>query len=107
MAKTTSILAPGVKYFTLAGGFQANQGFSVRDSSRYVSKAQGNGSNSFLRIADPGPTDGQLTAVDGFEVTGYSQAIYRDITLTANKFTGNTVTPLARRGPEEQCLVPR
>jgi hypothetical protein len=72
-------LAPGVKYFTLAGGFQSNQDFKVRDSSRYVSRAQGNGSSSFLRIADPGPTDGQLTAVDGFEITGYSQAISRDV----------------------------
>ena len=72
-------MAPGVKYFTLAGGFQANRNFTVRDSSSYVSKAQGNGTNTFLRIADPGPTDGQLTAVDGFEITGYSQAIYRDI----------------------------
>ena len=72
-------LTPGVKYFTLAGGFQTNRGFKVRDSSRYVSKAQGGGSNTFLRIADPGPTGGQLTAVDGFEITGYSQAIYRDV----------------------------
>ncbi len=72
-------LAPGVKYFTLAGGFQSNRNFTVRESSRYVSKAQGGGSGSFLRIEDPGPTEGQLTAVDGFEITRYSQAIYRDI----------------------------
>ncbi len=72
-------LAPGTTYFTLAGGFQSGQGFAVRDSSLYVSRAQGNGTNTFLRIEDPGPTEGQLTAVDGFEITGYSQGIYRDI----------------------------
>ena len=72
-------LAPGTRYFTLAGGFQSGQGFLVRDSARYVSRAQGDGSNSFLRIVDPGPTQGQLTAVDGFEITGYSQGVVRDI----------------------------
>lgn len=72
-------LAPGTKYFTLAGGFEAKSDFKVRDSSRYVSKAQGDGSNTFLQIVDPGPTEGQLTAIDGFEITGYSQAIHRDI----------------------------
>lgn len=72
-------LAPGEKYFTLAGGFQRGSNFGVRDSSRYVSKAQGNGSGSFLRVVDPGPMGSQLTAVDGFEITGYSQAIVREI----------------------------
>ena len=46
--------------------------------ANYVSKAQGSGQGSFLRIADPGPKGGQLTAIDGFEITGYSQAIVRD-----------------------------
>jgi hypothetical protein len=72
-------LAPGVKPLTLAGGFRSGQLFAVRDSSLYVSKAQGAGAGSFVRIEDPGPTEGQLTAIDGFEITGYSQAIYRDI----------------------------
>ncbi|MEZ4266627.1 MAG: right-handed parallel beta-helix repeat-containing protein [Myxococcota bacterium] len=72
-------LAPGAKPLTLAGGFQSGQLFAVRDSSLYVSKAQGAGTGSFVRIEDPGPTEGQLTAIDGFEITGYSQAIYRDI----------------------------
>ena len=70
-------LAPGEKYFTLAGGFQSGKGFKVRDSAAYVSKAKGKG-GSFLRIEDPGPKDGQLTAIDGFEISGYSQAIVRD-----------------------------
>ena len=72
-------LSPGTKYFTLAGGFQTGKAFATRDSALYVSKAQGNGTNSFVSIADPGPSDGQLTAIDGFEITGYSQAIQRDI----------------------------
>jgi hypothetical protein len=71
-------LKPGEKYFTLAGGFQRGVNFKVRDSARYVSKAQGRG-GSFIRIEDPGPKDGQLTAIDGFEITGYAQAIVRDV----------------------------
>ena len=71
-------LRPGTKPFTLAGGFQRGKDFTVRDSALYVSKAQGNGAGSFIRIEDPGPTGNQLTAIDGFEITGYSQAIYRD-----------------------------
>ena len=70
-------LAPQ-KPFTLAGGFQSGQEFNVRDSALYVSKAQGNG-GSFIRIEDPGPSGGELTAIDGFEITGYAQAVYRDI----------------------------
>ena len=71
-------LSPGTKPFTLAGGFQRGKAFEVRDSALYVSKARGN-SGSFIRIEDPGPSGNQLTAIDGFEITGYSQAIYRDI----------------------------
>ena len=70
-------IAPGEKYFTLAGGFQSGHGFKVRDSAKFVSHAKGKGSGSFLRIQDPGPATG-LTAVDGFEISGYSQAIVRD-----------------------------
>lgn len=66
----------GEKHFTLAGGFQGGSKFTVRDSARYMSKAQGRG-GSFLSIKDSGPTN-QLTAIDGFEITGYSQAIVRD-----------------------------
>ena len=71
-------LKPGEKYVTLAGGFQHGQQFKVRDSAAYVSKAVGKG-GSFLRIDDPGPKAGELTAIDGFEITGYSQAIVRDV----------------------------
>ena len=71
-------LTPGEKYFTLAGGFQHGASFKVRDSSAYVSKAIGKG-GSFLRVEDPGPKNDQLIAIEGFEITGYSQAIYRDI----------------------------
>ncbi|MGW9820513.1 uncharacterized protein DUF1565 [Methylorubrum extorquens] len=70
-------IKPGEKPFTLAGGFQRGKGFKVRDSAAYVSKAQGKG-GSFIRIVDPGPKADQLTAVDGFEITGYSQALFRD-----------------------------
>jgi len=70
-------LAPGEKSFTLAGGFQRGKGFKVRDSARYVTTAKGKG-GSFIRIVDPGPKGDQLTAIDGFEITGYSQAIVRD-----------------------------
>lgn len=72
-------IAPGLKPFTLAGGFQRGQGFTVRDSARYPSRAEGNGTGSFLRIEDEGPSGGELTAVDGFEITGYSQAVVRDV----------------------------
>ncbi len=72
-------LTPGTKYFTLAGGFQSKTDFKVRDSSTHVSKAQGNGANTFLKIVDPAPTAGQLTAIDGFEITGYAQAIVHDV----------------------------
>ncbi|MDR4305413.1 right-handed parallel beta-helix repeat-containing protein [Chelatococcus sambhunathii] len=68
-------IKPGEKPFTLAGGFQ--RGFKVRDSALHVSRAQGKG-GSFIRIADPGPKGDQLTAIDGFEITGYSQAVFRD-----------------------------
>ena len=64
------------------------------NSARYVSKAQGRG-GSFIRSEDPGPKGDQLTAIDGFEITGYSQAIYRDIyysqrfDITNNHIHGN------------------
>ncbi|MGE3832002.1 MAG: right-handed parallel beta-helix repeat-containing protein, partial [Parvibaculaceae bacterium] len=71
-------LSPGEKYFTLAGGFQSGQEFKVRDSALYVTKATGKG-GSFIRIEDPAPRDNQLTAIDGFDISGYAQAIYRDV----------------------------
>lgn len=70
-------LAPGAKPLTLAGGFQSGSGFDVRDSARYVTRAVGDGSGSFVRIEDPAPSGDQLTAVDGFDISGYSQAIVR------------------------------
>lgn len=87
-------LTPGDKYFTLAGGFQRNADFKVRDSAAYVSKLKGDG-GSFLRITDPAPKSGQFTAVDGFEITGYAQAIMRDFyesqrfDITNNNFHDN------------------
>ncbi len=71
-------LKPGTKHMTLAGGFQSNTDFKVRDSAAHVSKALGKG-GSFVRYEDPGPQGDVLTAIDGFEITGYSQAIYRAI----------------------------
>lgn len=71
-------LKPGEKYFTLAGGFQRGTNFTVRDSARYVSKAQGRG-GSFFRAEDPAPKEGELTAIDGFEISGYAQAVVRDV----------------------------
>jgi hypothetical protein len=91
-------LAPGVKPLTLAGGFRSGQLFAVRDSSLYVSKAQGAGAGSFVRIEDPGPTEGQLTAIDGFEITGYSQAIYRDI-YYGQRFDITTATSTTTPAP--------
>jgi hypothetical protein len=88
-------IAPGDKHFTLAGGFQ--RGFKARDSAKFVSKAKGKGEGSFLRIADTGPKDA-LTAIDGFEITGYSQAIVRDyyepqrFNITNNNIHDNVCT---------------
>lgn len=96
-------LAPGEKYFTLAGGFQRGKDFKVRDSAAFVTTAKGRG-GSFIRIADPGPRQGQLTAIDGFEITGYSQAIYRDIyysqrfDITNNLIHHNTCADIALAG---------
>lgn len=87
-------IKPGEKHFTLAGGFQSGTNFSVRDSARYVTKAQGRG-GTFLRIEDPGPKGDQLTAIDGFEITGYAQAVVREVyysqrlDLTNNTFHAN------------------
>ncbi len=91
-------IKPGQKSFTLAGGFQSGSGFKVRDSAKYVSLAKGNGEGSFLSISDPGPKGDQLTAIDGFEITGYSQAIVRQhwepqrFDITNNFIHGNTCT---------------
>jgi hypothetical protein len=88
-------ISPGEKPFTLAGGFKSGAGFQVRDSSLHVSTAKGNG-GSFIRIVDPGPKGDALTAIDGFEITGYSQAILRDhwesqrFAITNNHIHGNT-----------------
>ena len=71
-------LLPGLKFFTLAGGFQSGMDFKQRDSAAFVTRAEGDG-GSFIRIEDPGPQGNQLTAIDGFDISGYSQAVYRDI----------------------------
>jgi len=78
-------LTPGDKPLTLAGGFKSGSGFGMRDSAAYPSKAVGAGTGSFLKIEDPAPKDDQLTAVDGFEISGYSRAIVRD-TYYAQRF---------------------
>ncbi|MEQ1929868.1 MAG: right-handed parallel beta-helix repeat-containing protein [Parvularculaceae bacterium] len=70
-------LRPGAKPFTLAGGFKSGAAFAVRDSGAHVSRAQGRG-GSFIRIEDPAPKGNDLVAIDGFEITGYAQAIVRD-----------------------------
>ena len=84
-------LAPGAKYVTLAGGFRSGSAFRERDSARFVTKAVGRG-GSFIRVVDPGPTAGQLTAVDGFDISGYSQAIVRDVYYSQRfDITNNTI----------------
>jgi hypothetical protein len=70
-------LKPGEKYFTLAGGFQRGSNFKVRDSATYLTRVTGRG-GSFLRYEGAAPKDNQLTAIDGFDISGYSQAIFRD-----------------------------
>lgn len=70
-------LAPGAKHFTLAGGFQRGSGFKVRDSAKYASRVTGKG-GSFLRIEQAEGPANQLTAIDGFDLSGFSQAILRD-----------------------------
>jgi hypothetical protein len=72
-------LKPETKYFTLAGGFQSGKDFKVRDSARYASKARGNGSGSFIFYDNEGPKGDQLVAIDGFDISGYSQAIVRKV----------------------------
>lgn len=99
----TDQLTPGDKPFTLAGGFQSGSGFKVRDSAKYPSKAVGNGQGSFLRIEETGPKDA-LTAIDGFDISGYAQAILRDywepqrFDVTNNVIHDNTCTDATRAG---------
>jgi hypothetical protein len=69
----------GTLPFSLAGGFRSGSEFRERDSARYVSRAQGSGRGSFVSIVDEGPRGAQLLGVDGFEITGYAQAILRDV----------------------------
>ncbi|MEI9901202.1 MAG: right-handed parallel beta-helix repeat-containing protein [Hyphomicrobium sp.] len=88
-------LSPGEKYFTLAGGFQRGSAFAVRDSAKYVTRAQGKG-GSFVRFEDPSPSGDKLVAIDGFEITGYAQAIFREFyesqrfDITNNFIHGNS-----------------
>jgi hypothetical protein len=85
-------LAPGEKFFTLAGGFQTGKDFMVRDSARYVSKVKGGGDGSFYKADDPAPKDDELVAIDGFDISGYAQAISR-ATYFMGRFdiTNNTI----------------
>lgn len=96
-------LVPGAKHFTLAGGFQRGSGFKVRDSATYVSKVTGKG-GSFLHIdQDAGPVN-QLTAIDGFDISGFSQAILRDywepqrFDVTNNAIHDNACSDATRAG---------
>lgn len=89
-------IAPADRGFTLAGGFRSGAGFTERDSSVYVSRAQGDGTGSFVRIeGDVAPGGGALTAIDGFEITGYERGVLRAtyfsqrFELTNNHIHGN------------------
>ncbi len=76
-------LSPGDVALTLAGGFQSGSGFTVRDSAAYVSRAQGDGTGSFVRIeGEMAPRDDELTAIDGFEITGYERGVVRTTYFT-------------------------
>ena len=70
-------IKPGERAFTLAGGFQSGKDFKIRDSAAFASHAKGNG-GSFIRIEDPAPKGDALTVIDGFEISGYAQAVVRD-----------------------------
>jgi Protein of unknown function (DUF1565) len=85
-------LKPGEKSFTLAGGFQRGRGFKVRDSATYATKATGNGSGSFIRIEDPGPKGRQLTAIDGFDISGDAQGRSSAIIGNRSVSTSPTIT---------------
>lgn len=92
-------LQPGEKPIVLAGGFQRGSRFSVRNSAAFVSKAQGRGRGAFLAIRSDSPKANELTAVDGFEITGYENAVLRDhyesqrFDLTNNHIHGNRCAP--------------
>lgn len=79
-------VSPGARALTLAGGFQSGSGFAVRDSSVYVSRAQGDGTGDFVRIeGEDAPRDDALTAIDGFEITGYERGVAR-VTYFSQRF---------------------
>lgn len=69
-------IKPGEKHLTFAGGFQ--RGFGARDSATFVTRAVGNGGGSFIRYEDPAPKGDARTVIDGFDISGYSQAIVRE-----------------------------
>ena len=66
------------KRLTLAGGFESGSGFAVRDSAAHVSKAEGDGTGSFVAVEDGG-AELDATLIDGFEITGYAHAVMRDL----------------------------
>ncbi|MBX3231174.1 MAG: hypothetical protein KIT84_09555 [Labilithrix sp.] len=77
----------GAKAFTLAGGFESGKDFKVRDSAQYVSKAEGGGSGTFVNIEGTG-----LVAIDGFDVSGYGQAIVRQVNSVGQvEITNNVI----------------
>ena len=69
-------IKPGEKHLTFAGGFQ--RGFGRRDSATFITRAVGNGRGSFIRYEDPAPKGDARTVIDGFDISGYSQAIVRE-----------------------------
>ena len=98
-------LSPGAKFLTLAGGFKSKSDFKVRDSAVNITKAKGNGSGSFFRVEnEDAPKAGQLTVIDGFEITGYSQGIFREtyfgqnFDITNNNIHDNVCTTNATGG---------
>lgn len=96
-------IKPGEKHFTFAGGFQRGQGFKVRDSAKFVSKAAGRG-GSFILLQDPAPHGEQRTVVDGFDIAGYARAIVREFyisgrfDITNNHIHDNVCTDPAEVG---------
>jgi hypothetical protein len=69
-------IRPQEKHLIFAGGFQ--RGFERRDSATFITRAVGNGRGSFIRYEDPAPKGDARTVIDGFDISGYSQAIVRE-----------------------------
>ena len=95
---------PGEKYFTLAGGFQRGQQFHGARLRRATSPRRRGAADRSSASRIPGPRATSCTAIDGFEITGYSQAIVRDIyyvqrfDITNNHIHGNRCPDPATSG---------